>query len=526
MSVSFGVEFEFDLIDQNNRRIVGSGRTPYYLANNWGYQPDPTATMELRSPVFTSLEQYIEECNKQFSNMLEARSDIVPYMCNSSDRSLGQHMHIGKPNLRLTERTRKKIARKIINFYPLLTAIHAQPIPSRRGLTSPYCRSMEYYNDFADHDHYAELSLSHNGTLELRIFDSNIPQASLVCAFLAREIAKKSMRRGGNSNEDYSTIRDYLRNYRSERSRALRYGLLGVDITQKLRELKRLLGNIEIPEIASIKEALYLMARYRLNFYGVLEFTHVKHYEYFKLTLRDCSKYLEHLLEARSVRHRDKIATWIAEAQQIENLDQLIGLSIGVDRAIAERLTQAVVERLEQNPELARRLETCRRIGIGRSRVRELIERGNYFITRIDGVTGYSRDEVAEEISNLIRLHGESMVNNLTPREIIESPVRYYVFYVRDSERRATQICGVIGLYVREGEISSLVVNRAYRRLGIAKRLITSAIAVLINNHTPVASTWIRKDNEASLRLFRSFGFRIVENNHRSYRLELKLERD
>lgn len=526
MPISFGVEFEFDLIDRNNRRIVGSGRHPYYLARNWDYQGDPTATIELRSPVFTSLEQFIEECNNQFSNMLEAREDIAPYMCNSRDRSLGQHMHLGKPNLRLSERTRRKIAKKIIKFYPLLASIHAQPIPSRRGLASPYCRSMEYYNDFADFDHYAELSLSHNGTLELRIFDSNIPQASLVCAFLATNIARKALRDRNNNSEDYEERRRFLEGYGEERSRALRYGLLGVNVTQKLRDLRTFLGNIEIPDIASIREALYLMARYRLNFYGVLRYTHVKHFDYFRLVLRDCSKYLEHLLEASNLRHRDKIEQWIEEAQQIENLDQLIGLSIGVDRAIAEQLTQAIAERLEENPELATRLESRRRISIGRSRVRELIERGVYYIRRINEVEGYTSNEVAEEISNLLRNHGESRVNPLSPREIISTPVRFYVFYVRDYERRATQICGVIGVHVRKGEISSLVVDRRFRRLGIARRLLNHALGVLRNSDTSVARTWIRKNNEASLNLFRIFGFRKVDRNHRSYRLELRLGSD
>jgi len=526
LSVSFGIEFEFDLITENNHVVRGSARRPYYLARGWSYQSDPTATIELRSPIFTNLTEFIEKCNEQFSNMLETESHYVPYMCNSSDRSLGQHMHIGKPNIRLTEATRKKIAREIINFYPLLTAIHAQPIPSRRGLTSPYCRSMTYYNDFAHHDHYAELSLSHNGTLELRLFDSNIPQASLVCAFLSTEIAKKSMRRRRNLNEDYWRIREQLRNYGNERSRALRHGLLGVDITQKLRQLKRLLGNIEIPEIASLKEALYLMARYRLNFYGVFRYTHVRAYEYFSLVLRDCSRYLEHLLEARSVRHRDKIATWIAEAQQIENLDQLIGLSIAVDRRLAQAMTERIEQTLEQAPEIARRIERRTLTSLGRSRVRELITEGLYYISRINEVDNHYYDEVAEIISNMLREHGDNRVDRLTAREIIQSPIRFYVFYVRDPRSRISQICGAIGVHVRSGEIYDLVVDRRFRRLGIGRMLIYHVLSVLRNNGTQVAFTRIEENNELALRIFRAVGFREVERADRRIRLELNLERD
>lgn len=286
MSVSFGVEFEFDYIDCSNRRAVSSGVRPLYLTEGWDYQLDPTASSELRSPVFTSLEQFINECNREFGEMVQLSNNYIPYMCNDDGRSLGQHMHVGKPNATLSLETKKKLAKAIVDFYPLLTAIHAQPIPSRRGLTTMYARSLMYYNDVISSDHYCEISDSHVGTVELRIFDSNIPQASLVNAFIVTEIAKKAFRsRNLNNSNDVD-----FRAYDQERSRALRYGLIGLNVTDYLRKLKAVVGNVEIPNIACIKEALYLMSRYRLNFYGVWRYSNVKPYDYFKAQRSDQRK--------------------------------------------------------------------------------------------------------------------------------------------------------------------------------------------------------------------------------------------
>ena len=97
MTVSFGIEFEFDYVDQNNQRVVFHSVEPIYLAPNWNYQLDPTASSELRSPVFTSIEQFIDECNNEFSTMVQRRPQLIPYMCNSQGRSLGQH--IGIPSI-------------------------------------------------------------------------------------------------------------------------------------------------------------------------------------------------------------------------------------------------------------------------------------------------------------------------------------------------------------------------------------------------------------------------------------------
>ena len=267
------------------------------------------------------------------------------------------------------------------------------------------------------------------------------------------------------------------------------------------------------------------MARYRLNFYGVMKYTHVNHYQYFKKVLSDCSKFLEHLIEIPNIRHKEKLREWKEKASQIETLDQLIGISIAVDKTLSRALIKAIEERISEQPQTARRIRAARRIELGRSEVRELISNERYAISRINNVEGYTTEQVAERIHELLRLHGNRFVNVLSPREVIETPVRFYVLWVRDTRRNITQICGCIGVHVREATIQSLVVDRRYRRLGIARRLVGHVLNVLSRENPTTARVWIRKQNNASLNLFKSFGFRIVDHNHRSYLLELNLKR-
>jgi ribosomal protein S18 acetylase RimI-like enzyme len=428
-------------------------------------------------------------------------------------------MHVGKPNLRLTRDTKKRLAKAVVDFYPLLASIHAQPIPSHRGLTTTYARSLVYYGDIISTDHYCEISDSHVGTVEFRLYDCNIPQASLTCAWITTELAKKAFR---NRNLNDGSNID-LRAYDMERANALRYGLIGLNVTDYLRRLKALLGNLEIPNIPTIREALYLMAKYRLNFYGVWKYSNVKPYDYMKAQLRDCSKFLENILSIDNARHRDKISQWIIEAQQIENLDQLIGLSIGVDRSLAQTLTEAIEQRLEAQPSMARSLNQNVSIGLGRSQIRDCLEHGYYRIVRINELRTLSLNDVAQQISQLLAHHGDGLANPMTPEDIIHTDFRFYVFVAYDRVSGAEQICGAIAVHISSGEIRSLIVDRRFRRLGIARALLAHVLEVLRERNLARAYAWIRTENVASANLFANLGFTIQQLNGRSAMFQKQL---
>jgi N-acetylglutamate synthase-like GNAT family acetyltransferase len=241
-----------------------------------------------------------------------------------------------------------------------------------------------------------------------------------------------------------------------------------------------------------------------------------KPYDYCKAQYQDCSKFLENLLTIQNLQHEDKVRNWINEAQQIENLDQLIGLSIAVDRSLAQGLAEAVEDRAVAQPSTSNTTTLLIERGLGRSVVREAIQNGSYQIVRIAEVRGLSVDEVADHISRLLTQHGEGLVNVLRPIEIIRSPSRFYVFVAQDRHSNQIQICGAIAIHVNTGEIGSLVVDRRYRRLGISRLLLQHVINVARERGLNQVHAYVRKNNEASIALNLSLGFTERSRTDRS----------
>ena len=517
MAISFGIEFEFDVIeryDQSDYDIFDRCFERGYLTvGNWDYQTDPTAGVELRSPVFTNLENAIEEIKREFSYWIRELPNCSPYPFNRRGRSLGQHIHLGVPNRRLTSATKRKIAIEIAKIYPYLAALHAQPIPSIRGLRSQYCRSIHlYYYDIPNSDHYCEISDSHHGTIEFRIFDSNVPQVSLTCAWIMKALAEKILRR---SVEDLDN--NFRSHYPAERSNALQYGPMGINVGRYLSRIKEVLGNVELPNIPAIREILFISARYGINPYGLLRRvignSLEKQFEYFRLAFTNPDKLADNLLEVCNRRNREFLEDIKARAMEIENLDQLIGIA----RASLEALVSAVsssrlaIERAARAP--------------SRRAVRELLLRERYAIARIRHVPYMTDYDVARRISELLREHGEGYVREMSADEIIQAPERFYVFVVREHNDDSWHILGAIAVRIRTGEICHLVVDRRYRRLGIGRRLLRYALDELRDHNAQRAIAYVRHGNEASLSLFKSCGFRVVGSRDRCVILEANLRK-
>ena len=79
-------------------------------------------------------------------------------------------------------------------IYPFLMAISAQPVPSKRMLTSCFCNSLSQNSDYMpddNHDHEQEINYSHLGTVEFRVFDTNIPQCSLTEAWMTETLERE-----------------------------------------------------------------------------------------------------------------------------------------------------------------------------------------------------------------------------------------------------------------------------------------------------------------------------------------------
>lgn len=89
-----------------------------------------------------------------------------------------------------------------------------------------------------------------------------------------------------------------------------------------------------------------------------------------------------------------------------------------------------------------------------------------------------------------------------------------HLLVARDDAGHAVGLCWVVlfdpgtGL---EGEVAELYVRPEARRGGLARRLISEAIALLRSRHVTFASVWTRDDNLAALGAYRSAGFAATE---------------
>jgi len=513
MPVSFGVEFEFDFIGRRGGTHVDPN-SRYARTGRWGYQPDQTAGSEIRSPVWTSINEAVNDIKEEFEYWISVNDGIVPYAYNRAGSRLGQHIHIGKPERELEPIEKRKIAKAIVQVYPFLAGIHMQPIPSNRAIAGTYCRSVAgEIDEIPVLDHYVEISDSHHGTVEFRIFDSNIPQASLTVAWIMQQIASKTL----DSDTTMEVPEEYKRKYSSERSNVLRYGLPSLNIIQYLQRVKEL-GNVsELPSVTCVREILYLVSRYGLNPYGVLDYTKANHYNYFRNMFTNPSEFLSNLLNIRGIEHRDKVTQWKEEAQNVTNIDMLIGIAIASLQAIRSQLQaqgQAKAQLKTQPKAQASALQTMLR----RSEVEQFIRVGAYAIRRIYELEGKTDREVAEEISNLMQRDGDGFVNVMDAETIIRTDKRFYVFIVMNPRTRQWEVIGTIAIRMSDGEISSLVVDRRFRGLGIARKLLIN----VLNLRDKPFYAYVKKDNQASLNLFKSLGFVVTEESETAYRLELR----
>jgi len=498
MNVSFGIEFEFDIIKSDGTKIRHEYPPGRYCIRGWDYQCDSTCAVELRSPVFVSVDQAVNEIRRQFNKWCEVLDGCAPYAFNTPGRSLGMHIHVGLPDASLFVHEKRAIGRAVANVYPFLASLQAQPIPSLRGLTTTYARPIWRYNwNFPSTDHYCEISSSAHGTVEFRLFDSNIPQIALVNAFFLKAIAEKVL--DSLSDNNNLSIRLMKRKYMRDRDLGLRYGINALGIRSYLRYLLNLIGDIELPNYDFFREILYLAIKYGITPYGILRLSGVNEYHYFKEMFCNPDKFIQNIYSLMNVRDNEQFLRAIDDAlenaHKIARLSDLIALS--AKRRVEIMATITIPEHSRDLP--------------SRSYVRKCIESNNFRIARIFEVSNMSEDEVADRISYLLRYHGNRFVNVLSPHEIINDSRRFYVMTVHDPENDREVIIASIAIRVRTGEVSSLVVDKRYRRLGIARRLIEYVKAI---SERPIFG-YVRANNQAMISLLRSLGFSLREVDDR-----------
>jgi hypothetical protein len=443
MRTSFGIEFEFDIIKSNGDVITRPYPRGRLASLNWGWQDDPTAAVELRSPIFTSIEEAAEEISGHFRFWAEYLPRCAPFAYNSQGRSLGQHIHVGRIDEYLNFSQRKNFAIAAANIYPLLAALHAQPTPSRRGLFSNYTYPIwEDDWDVPSSEHYCEISDSHHNTIEFRIFDSNIPQVTLAVAWLLTELAKVTF-----SGNFVATSIDKIK-YRKERDIALTHGLKALDIKGHLTYVLEAVGDVELPKVQSVKEILYIAVKYRLNPYNIYAATNPNPFSYFRRMFCNADKYIDNL----ELKTENSVSKILRDAR--ENANTLKTLS-DLIRAVSP-------------PEPVSRLFNLS----PRSYVAKMIKSGDYSISRIGDVPYMDVYSVADRVRHLLRYHSIGPALDMAIEDIIKTPIRFYVFAITDSVSCRSEILGVIGVNVAEAEVVAAAVDRRYRRLGILRLLV------------------------------------------------------
>jgi ribosomal protein S18 acetylase RimI-like enzyme len=451
MTVSFGVEFEFDICSRSGGIITRGSSAFRELVEGWDWQDDPTAALELRTPILTSMDQAISEIKRQFTYWLDIFGDHTPYPVNRKGRSLGQHVHVGRPTRPLKTREKINMAHAAANLYPLLAALHAQPIPSTRGLTSRYTAPIWEYNwDIPNQDHYCEISDSHNKTIEFRLFDANIPQVTLAACWILTKLAERAF------SENFTFVEVDRERYRRDRQLGLKFGLGALDLKSYLEYFRSLVGDIRIPELQSVKEILYLAVRHRLSPSNIYMLIRPDPFKYFRAMYSNPDKYLDNLTECGTEKGPEKLGEIIRDTER--NVDHVERLGDLIELASTSRPSIKPIRPLFERPP--------------RSHVAEKLGRGDFCICRIYEVTGLSVNDVAKRIEFLISRHKIFGPENITAEEVIHSPIRYYVLTVFNGFLAREEILGTIGIRMSTGEVTALAVDRRYRRLGVGKALI------------------------------------------------------
>jgi len=301
MTVSFGIEFEFDSLVKG-RGYTSLGQNGAVFKNGFTYQQDVTAGTEMRTPVCVDVKTTGTQISQIFQ---ETDSNIAPIMkgIGPEHTSLGQHIHIGQPGRMLDDSVKRKIAVHSKRIYPLLVALHANSkrggYKSYRGHSSRFCYALTEHTAMS-RDHYGEISNSHVGTVEFRKFDANIPQATLTCATILKVVAQGAIN-GKISTKPFPGFK-----YVEEMRKAIETGLSDLNVEGYLKfifkkyaaEWKQLMETEGIP--VCVWEVLNLTSK-KVSIGDIAE-THVylnevREFDYFTKMSKNSNYYFANLTQ-------------------------------------------------------------------------------------------------------------------------------------------------------------------------------------------------------------------------------------
>jgi hypothetical protein len=317
--VSFGIEFEGNMIGK--RGIVRYTRNRYFNVGRWDYQNDPTASFELRSPVWEDILEASEDIKSEFREWILRNDNISPFFKPTKYYySIGGHIHIGVgEGKRVSKEDAVRFINKLVRFLPFIYFINANGIVegyiSKRMITHPYSPLKTRKEISSGRE---EWWLSEHGTIEFRRFDANIPAVQLACVFLIKNIIENM-----NVREDDSWKPQLFQN---EVRECCKYPT-NFQVLLEVRERFREIGNVSIKNLPKgVKEVL------------ILSFVFLKNPSLFQKTFNYefCRKAVEEIgfLEDESKYSGDRklIVRGIEEmVNRVEKLNDLLNIVV-VDR--------------------------------------------------------------------------------------------------------------------------------------------------------------------------------------------------
>jgi len=267
-NLSFGIEFEANA--RNKQGVVRY--IPHRFAHlpNWDYQADPTASFELRSPVWTDINDAFNDTVAQFKFWMEANPGLVPFFKPCKTHwSLGGHIHKGYKAQKVSKRDGKALVRKMVAYLPFLYYISCngkvEKYLSARMIERPYS---PIKRDSILKTHREEWYLSPHGTIEFRRFDANVPAVQLTIAYLLN-LAHKHGKPNDIPMTRFQTTINAICSFPPDYKRLL-----------ETREVFKTFKNVNITKIPkSIKEVLILSFVYLKNpalFVGTFDYDFCK----------------------------------------------------------------------------------------------------------------------------------------------------------------------------------------------------------------------------------------------------------
>ncbi len=583
MKATVGVEWEFDAITKSDStgRYVYS-KTQLLPNEDVDCQDDQTVGTEIRLGPFSSIRKMAQEW-QQLLNQLHNKYGGRAVPCtkgSASNESIGQHHHIGvlylDPGISFDEwkDMRQEIGRNIRKILPFFEAIYANDYTngckSNRMLNhSGYAEPISDTGSIPTQDRYAELNLrDDHGTVEVRCYDSHIPQVALTVARMEMAIVRATIER------EIAPHKPYIY-YPDEREKAANEGVSAINAQNYWNWFMKNFGKEYIENakedggfLDCELEILYNVLNNKASPTDISSSLGInnpeKNFAFFKKVFTDITKFVEHLTAYNLPEHyKGKIKVKLGGFTSRQYIEQLafIFQSLKAGKKYQELITE-YEKMYKLKHQTARKrvfsfMQAIREAGKSKEEFLEWLKAHPYIIkadraaelankafeepiiqkdepevmtyedsaphsdVTIDRIRSSS---FAERVAYILNEEGTQTNHDFTGAGILQMPERFYALRHRDHHT-----IGCISINRRSGLIGHLVVWGPYRRHGYGRLLLRTVMSCARPENTSAPlHAWIDQTNVASIQLFVSEGFQIAmvdsreENGRRFDKYELR----